>query len=307
MIENKNKVIVIVGPTASGKSTLGINLARKLNGEIISADSMQIYKNLNIGTAKVTNDEMQGINHHLLDFIDVTDIYSVADFKRDCYKKIDSILSLGKVPIIVGGTGLYVNAVVNNLEFVNENDEESRLFIKQYEDKSLEELASILKSKSLELYNSVDIKNRRRVERALLKAISNTKDTTSLWNYNGSKYDFLVFYIDIPRDLLYDRINLRIDQMIKHGILEEAKYLCDNILNVSSTAVQAIGYKEFFPYFFAQATLEECIENLKTATRRYAKRQITWFKKLEPKIYLDGTSNINDMCKIILGEYNGKK
>ena len=303
MIENKNKVIVIVGPTASGKSTLGINLAKKLNGEIISADSMQIYKNLNIGTAKVTNDEMQGINHHLLDFIDVTDTYSVADFKRDCYKKIDSILSLGKVPIIVGGTGLYVNAVVNNLEFVNENDEESRLFIKQYEDKSLEELASILKSKSLELYNSVDIKNRRRVERALLKATSNTKDTTSLWNYNGSKYDFLVFYIDIPRDLLYDRINLRVDNMLGQGILDESKFLYDNIDKISNTATQAIGYKEFFPLFSREKSLQECVEDLKKATRHYAKRQITWFKKLEPKIIIDGTLGIEENCKIILEEY----
>ena len=304
MIENKNKVIVIVGPTASGKSTLGINLAKKLNGEIISADSMQIYKNLNIGTAKVTNDEMQGVNHHLLDFVDVTDTYSVADFKRECYEKIDSILSLGKVPIVVGGTGLYVNAVVNNLSFIEEDTEDLKnKFDELYGKCSLEELVAILKTKSENLYNDVDLSNRRRVERALQKEMSAKPTTTKLWENNGSKYNFLVFYIDIPRHLLYDRINLRVDNMLGQGILDESKFLYDNIDKISNTATQAIGYKEFFPLFSREKSLQECVEDLKKATRHYAKRQITWFKKLEPKIIIDGTVGIEDNCKIILEEY----
>lgn len=308
MMKKKDKVIVIVGPTASGKSGLGIRVSQKINGEIISADSMQIYKNLNIGTAKVMPDEMQKIEHHLLDIIDVDKTYSVAEYKKACYSKIDYVLSKGKVPIIVGGTGLYINAVVNNLEFADEDtDSLKKEFNELYENKSLEELVNILKEQSRDTYNSVDVNNKRRVERALFKLFSQTEDGSKLWQNNGSKYEFLVFYIDIPRELLYDRINLRIDQMIKQGILEEAKFLYSNLETVASTAVQAIGYKEFFPYLSGQENLETCVENLKKATRHYAKRQVTWFKKLEPKIILDGTSNIEDICKKILGEYYEEK
>lgn len=309
-MEKKDKVIVITGPTASGKSGIGIKLAQNINGEIISADSMQIYKGLDVGTAKVTQKEMQGIKHHLLDIIEVNKTYSVAEYKKNCYSKIENILARGKVPIIVGGTGLYINAIINNIEFPIEDKKDNALnieFQELYANKTTDELADILKQKSLEIYNMTDIKNRRRIERALYKLFSNSTSDMKLWEDNGSKYDFLTFYIDIPRDILYDRINLRIDQMMNDGILEEAKYLYTNLDRVASTALQAIGYKEFFPFFVGEDQLENCVENLKKSTRHYAKRQITWFKKIEQKNIIDGTSNIDDICKKILGEYYGRK
>lgn len=310
----KQTVIVVAGPTASGKSGLGIELAKKLNGVVISADSMQIYKGLDVGTAKVTVEETQGIKHELIDVAEVNDRFSVSEYKQMCYQKIDEIIEQGKVPIIVGGTGLYINAVVNNMQFeeFDENyerqiDEKLNALI---QGKTSDELYSILNEIDKKAAEKIDRGNHKRIIRAIKLNLlgTNKSDIDSrndLWEKNECKYNFLVIYIDMPRDLLYDRINMRVDQMIEQGVVAEAKLLYD-MQDKSITACQAIGYKEFFEYLEGTKTLEQCAELLKQKTRNYAKRQITWFKKLPDKFIIDGTKTKEEILESILKEYNEK-
>ena len=310
----KRTVIVVAGPTASGKSGLGIELAKKLNGMVISADSMQIYKGLDVGTAKVTAEEAQGINHELIDIVEISDKFSVSDYKDMCYQKIEEIFALGKTPIIVGGTGLYINAVVNNMQF-EQIDEE---YEKQIEDKlneliqgkTSQELYDLLKQMDEKAVDKIDKGNDKRIIRAIKLNLlginkSDIDSRNDLWQKNESKYNFLVIYIDMPRDMLYDRINIRVDQMVEQGVLEEAKMLY-NMKDESITACQAIGYKEFFGYIEGTKTLQECAELLKQKTRNYAKRQITWFKKLQDKFIVDGTKSKEKIVESVLKEYNEK-
>lgn len=294
---NKNKVICIVGPTASGKTGLGIELAKKINGEVISADSMQIYRNLNIGTAKVTEEEAQGIKHHIIDICDVNEKFSVADFKSMCYDKIEEIINKGKTPIIVGGTGLYVSSVVDNMNFEEiDIDLEYR--------KKLEELAktngsdyiyNMLLETDPESCKDIHKNNVKRVIRALEIAKNSSKlksehmeEENIRKETQDSKYDFSIFCIEWPRELLYERINKRVDIMAEAGLVDEARYVYDLNLDNECTCMQAIGYKEFFPYFRGEKSLDECIEKLKQETRKYAKRQMTWFNNKLSCIYLNG-------------------
>lgn len=306
----KPKIIIIAGPTASGKSSIGIELAKKINGEIISADSMQIYKGLDIGTAKVSPKEADGIKHHLIDIVDIDKKFSVSEYKNMCYLKIDEILSKNKVPIIVGGTGLYINAVVNNMTFeqideAKESDAEAKIE-KLVLDKTVDEVYDILYNLDSKAALKIG-KNYKRLVRAIKlnylgvnkSDIDNRQD---LWKRNESNYDFLTFVVDMPRDLLYDRINKRVDQMVEMGILDEVK-LVYNYKNDKVTATQAIGYKEFFPYLENSKTLDECIMDLKQKTRNYAKRQITWFKKLDEKRIIDGKLPHEKIVSYILKEY----
>jgi len=305
-----NKVIVIVGPTASGKSSLGIEIAKRTDGVVISADSMQIYKGLDVGTAKVTEKEAQGIRHELVDICEITDDFDVSQYKTMCYKKIDEVLAAGKTPIIVGGTGLYINAVVNNVEFSKVSKEEEvkadKSLLEIEKDKTIEELYKYLESVDTEAAKLVDKNNRRRILRAIklnLLGLSKADNQSELWKDNGSKYNFLIIYIDIPRYLLYDKINVRVDEMVKLGVLQEARILYDLKNKTNTTVFQAIGYKEFFEYFEGIKTLDECIDILKLNTRHYAKRQVTWFKKLENKRVIDGTKPKTELIEQILKEY----
>lgn len=307
-MKKKETVFVIVGATATGKSSLAVELAKKVNGEIISADSMQIYKNLDVGTAKVTLEEMQNIPHHMLDIKEITESYSVAEYKEECYNKIEEIINKGKTPIIVGGTGLYINAVVNNMSFAKE--EENNIDNK-YENTSLEELIQILKELDSESLNTIDINNKKRViraiemaEKGILKSDMTAKN--DLWNANETPYDFFVIYIDMPRDILYDRIEKRIDLMDKEKLLKESKCVYD-VKHLSVGPVQAIGYKEFFEYFDETKTLEECIELLKLNSRHYAKRQVTWFKKLNKDVIINGVDTKEKQLEEILKEYNERR
>ena len=310
----KNKVICIVGATASGKTSLSIELAKKINAEIISADSMQIYRKLDIGTAKITNKEMDGVAHHMIDICDIKDKFSVADFKNICYHKIDEILKRNKNVIIVGGTGLYFNAIVYDIKFDTDkvNLEYREKLQNILKEKGSTYLYKKLKQIDLKSAQEIHPNNIKRIIRALEIANNSNKlksehmmcEKERLVNFSHPKYNFFVYYIDYPREQLCERINKRIDIMINNGLLDEAKMLYDMNLQKDNTCMQAIGYKEFFDYFKGKNSLEEAIENLKKSTRHYAKRQITWFKnKLECR-RLNSYNNILEMVDEIIKDSN---
>lgn len=307
-----DKVICIVGPTASGKTGLAIELAKKIDAEIISADSMQIYKGLDVGTAKVTKEEAQGIPHHIIDVCNVEDKFSVADFKKMCYDKIEEILSRGKKVIIAGGTGLYVNSVVYNMNFdEEETDLEYRKELESIaKEKGNEYLHKMLEDLDPESAKEIHMNNVKRVIRAIemakntkLKSIHMEEERERIQKEN-SKYDFFVFCIEQEREYLYNRINLRVDLMVNDGIVEEAKKVYDMKLPKDNTCMQAIGYKEFFPYFEGKETLEEATETLKKKTRHYAKRQLTWFNNKLDCIKLDGSKEKSELVDEILRYIN---
>lgn len=262
-----NKIIVIVGPTGVGKTKLSIELAKTYNGEIINADSTQVYKTLDIATAKVTNDEMECIPHHLLDIKEITDDYTVYDYQKDGRICINDILNRHKTPIIVGGTGLYIKALLYDYSFKDNN------VIKDYSNFTNEELYQRLLS--INPTTKIHINNRKRLERALNsfevngELIENNKTDKLL-------YDAIFIGLTTSRELLYERINNRVDLMLKDGLLAEAKRIYDS--NIRSKAILTpIGYKELFPYFTKDKSLDECIDTIKQHSRRYAKRQYTWF------------------------------
>ena len=274
------KIISVVGPTASGKTALSIEIAKKYNGEIISADSMQIYRGMDIATAKPTKEEMQGMVHHLIDNVNPEDEYSVAQYVKDARDAILDIDSRGKTPILVGGTGLYVNSLLDNVQFSESPvDEELRQKLNSL---STEELLPILYDVDSESYEKLSIeKNHKRIVRAL-EIYYQTGKPKSVVDKEAksvpSPYDAIKIGLNAnDRQFLYDRINTRVDLMIDMGLLDEAKKFLSK--NLSSTASKAIGYKEFIPYFNGESSLEECKNLLKMETRRYAKRQITWFKR----------------------------
>lgn len=267
-MSEKIKLIVVVGPTAVGKTALGIELAQQFNGEIISGDSQQVYRHLNIGTAKATPEEQAAVPHHLIDVRDVDANYSVYDFVVEASQAIMEIASRGKVPIIVGGTGLYLQSLLEGYHLGGEVDQEKLLAYR----KDLEQLSDeVLFEKIADLEKKIPEINRRRAIRALELA----KFGQNLEN-KETNYEALLIGLNDDRQVLYDRINHRVDLMLEKGILDEAKWLYDNHRNVQ--AARAIGYKELFPYFTGDASLEDCVEKLKQNTRRFAKRQLTWFR-----------------------------
>ncbi len=260
------KIIVITGPTGVGKTKLSIELAKALNGEIINADSTQIYKGLDIGTAKVTEEEKEGIIHHLLDIKDVNDNYTVYDYQKDARGCIADILKRGKTPILVGGTGLYIKACLYNYEF---SDEDS----KNYIDESLSDDELYQELIKIDPETKIHKNNRKRVIRTL-----NAYYKNGFINKNKSDkllFDACFIGLTTERDILYDRINKRVDIMVANGLLKEAKRLYDS--NIRSKAVMTpICYKELFPYFEGTKDLNTCLEEIKKGSRKYAKRQYTW-------------------------------
>ena len=298
----KPKVIVIVGPTASGKTDLSIQLAKKLNGEIVSADSMQIYKKMSIGTAKPTEEEMQGIKHHMIDIIEPNEEFNVAKYKNMAEEKIEEILKKGKQPIIVGGTGLYIDTLVNGIEFKEiENDFEYREKMEKLaEEKGIDWLYEELKKVDIEAAQNIEKNNVRRVIRALeiYKVTGKTKTQLDRESIKGTKYNYIVFGLLWDREELYNRINLRVDIMFKQGLLEEVKSLINNE-GFSKTALQGLGYKEVVEYIEEKISYEEMIEKIKMETRRYAKRQMTWFKRNTNIIWLDAKDKVAMQKKVI--------
>lgn len=316
MEQGKIKVICIVGPTASGKTSLGIELAKQVGGEILSADSMQIYQDLNIGTAKVTKEEACGIKHHLIDICKVDEKFSVADYQKMCYDKIDELVKKKKVPIIVGGTGLYVSSVVHHMQFdqqpIDYSYRESleKLVVEKGQDYLYEKLQEVDSESAKVIHKN----NVRRVIRALEIAHQSSQTKSKHMEeekirrkQEDSNYQFDIFCIKWDKELLWKRMNQRIEQMVKEGLVNEAKYVYDLQLDASYTCMQAIGYKEFFPYFKGESSLEDCIERLKIETRKYAKRQMTWFRHQLECTQLDGTKSTSILVNEIVKHSFGNK
>lgn len=258
----KKKVLVIVGPTAVGKSALAVQLAEIFRGEVISGDSQQVYRGLNIGTAKISTEEMQGIPHHLLDIRDLTEKFSAHDFVLAARTEIEKILRRGKVPIICGGTGLYIQALLEGYHLGGEEQHQEMMALRaELETLTNEELKSKIHLPEF---------NRRRAIRALeLQTYGRTEN-------KKPDFDFQLIGISAAREQLYERINRRIDLMMSDGLLDEARRLFEEYPNVQ--AAKAIGYKEFFPYFSGEGSLAEAVEKVKQNSRHYAKRQLTWFR-----------------------------
>ena len=287
-----NKILVLAGPTAVGKTALSIELAKKLNGEIISTDSMQIYKYMDIGSAKITTEEMDGIKHHMIDVTTPDKPFSVVDFKNMAQPIIDDLLSKDKLPILTGGTGLYINALTCNMNFTDAtNDEAYRL--------ELEELAkehgdiyihNMLKDIDPVSYESIHPNNRKRVIRAL-EVYKVTNKPFSSFNagedFYKSKYDVHYYVLNMDREKLYQRINKRVDIMFEKGLLNECIKLKENGYNSLMQAMQGIGYKEVLMYLENSISLEEATEMIKQGSRNYAKRQLTWFRKDPRAIFLN--------------------
>lgn len=264
-----NKVIVIVGPTGVGKTKLSIELAKRFNGEIINADSTQIYKGMDIATAKVTEEEKENIPHHLLDIKDITEDYTVYDYQRDCRLIIDDILARGKTPILVGGTGLYIKATLFNYDFKEEQD-----VTMDYSNLSNDELYE--KLLMVDPNTGIHKNNRKRVERALAYYEINHEPFSSKETSTKKMYDFLVIGLTTDREILYNRINYRVDNMVNIGLIDEAKKIYESQIR-SKAVLTPIGYKELFPYFDGTMPLSDCLDKIKQNSRKYAKRQYTWF------------------------------
>ena len=279
----KKKAIVVVGATASGKTALGVHIAKRFNGEVISADSMQIYKRMDIATAKPTIEEMDGIKHHLIDFIDVQSQYSVSNYCDDAKDVFDKIIENDKLPVIVGGTGLYIDSFLSNTKFLEaaSSDNTRKELLLEAEKNGIESLYEQLKVIDPDAAKNIHPNNTVRVVRAL-EIYRTTGKTLTEQNKlsHAVESDIEPLYIGInyaDRENLYSRINLRVDLMLEAGLLEEAKDFFK--MNPSKTAFNAIGYKELKPFIDGDLAFDVCVENLKRETRRYAKRQITWFKR----------------------------
>ena len=286
-----------------GKTAISIELAKKIGGEIISADSMQIYKYMDIGSAKPTIEEMQGIKHYTLDFIEPNQRYSVADYKKQAEECIQRILANGKTPIIVGGTGLYINSLIYAIEYNDTKiDQEFRNELEKRANKEgLEKLYIEACNIDKEAMKNISPNDQKRIIRVLeiYKETGKTKTELEAESRKKIKYDFKVFVTNMERSKLYERINRRVDIMIEQGLIEETKKII-SMYDEFPTAMQAIGYKEIKEYLDGILTKEEAIEKIKMESRRYAKRQLTWFRKNQNTTWLDMSKSLNENLAAIM-------
>ena len=297
----KIPVIAVVGPTSSGKTSLSIEIAKRFGGQVVSADSMQIYEKMNIATAKPTEDEMQGVPHHLIGFQPIDKKFSVAEYVQLANECIHKIHNAGDLPVIAGGTGLYIDLLLQNIQFSKEesNEELRQELTALFDEKGAEYMLEWLREIDPETANRLHLNDKSRIVRALEiykltgKTLTEQKVISRL---EETPYDVLYIGINYrDRNVLYDRINLRVDLMIENGLLEEAEEFYN--IPQDKTACQAIGYKELAPYFRGDLALEDCVEKLKLETRHYAKRQLTWFRKNENVnwVYPDDYENTQEM------------
>jgi len=294
-----HNVIVIFGPTASGKTRLSIELAKRIGGEIISADSMQIYKFMDIGTAKPTKDEMDGIKHYMIDEVYPDEEFSVAKFKKLALKYIEEIISKGKIPIIVGGTGLYINSLIYNIDFSEvETDWNLRKKLKKEADeKGNAYLHDKLKAIDPEAAEKIHENDVKRIIRAIEVYELTGKTISYLQKISRLKppeYNYIKFGLTMDRAKLYDRINKRVDIMMENGLVNEVEKLVELGYDKNAIAMQGLGYKEILAYIRGECSMDEAVEILKRETRRYAKRQITWFKRIEDVNWIDMDRFSND-------------
>lgn len=308
---DKMPVVAVGGPTASGKTAFSVQLAKRLGGEVVCADSMQIYKGLDVGTAKATQEEMEGVPHHLMDFLPPEETFSVADFVEAANREVQAITSRGRLPVLVGGTGLYIESFLNGVRFAEQKTDPA---LRERLEKEAGELGAQAMHRRLAAIDpdyaaTVHPNNVGRVIRALELYYSSGK-TMSRQRAESlpetPPFDSMVFCLaPAERSELYRRIDVRVDRMLEAGILEEAKMVWENRERYR-TAAQAIGYKEFFPYFKGTAELAVCTDKLKQASRNYAKRQLTWFRRMENVIWLDpGDGQLVERAEKLVREHFG--
>lgn len=300
------KVIVVVGPTGVGKTKMGVALAKYFNGEVISGDSMQIYKTMDIGTAKVTTVEMEGIAHHLIDIKEPTESYSVKDFQDEVRLKIKEISRRGKLPIIVGGTGLYIKAALYDYEF-GESQMDHQEYVNKYQDYTNEQLYDLLLKIDETSAKELHPNNRQRVLRAIaIYESTGVKKSETLAKQNHELiYDAQFIGLTLERDILYERINQRVDLMVKQGLLQEIDELMKKKYSPALQSMKAIGYKEWFAYYQGVQSLEETLELIKKNSRNYAKRQYTWFNNQLPVKWFEVNLNdFNETIEMVIGEMN---
>lgn len=303
-------LFILAGPTAVGKTDISIKLAKRLNGEIISADSMQIYKHMDIGSAKITKEEMQGVPHYLIDIVEPEESFNVSEFKKMAKKAIDNIDERQRLPMLVGGTGLYINSLIYNYDFTEASvDEEYREYLQSMaEINGKEYVHNLLKDVDLESYNRLFPNDLKRVIRAL-EVFKLTGKTISQFNVENDIYDipYNVYYfvLTMDRDKLYDRINRRVDIMIENGLIDEVKKLKVMGYTPDMQSMKGIGYKEILHYLDGNISLDEAIYLIKKGSRNYAKRQLTWFRKDDRVIWIDkeGFNDENEIVEHITGKF----
>lgn len=293
MQSDKPFLIVLVGPTAVGKTEFSIELAKKVDGEIISGDSMQVYKQMDIGTAKITQDEMSGVPHHMIDILEPDENFSAYEFKNRAQRLIKEITTRGRVPIIAGGTGLYIQSLIYNYDFEDETISEQKSLEIEAKLSELDQLSNEALHQYLASFDEVSAQdihpnNRKRVRRAIQYYLKTKKLLSSRKKVQQftENYDTLLLGIEMSRDILYQRINKRVDIMLERGLLSEVQQLVDNGYETSQS-MQAIGYKEIVPVIKQELSLDEATEKLKQHSRNYAKRQMTWFKNKLDVLWLD--------------------
>lgn len=304
MYENKQPLLVVAGPTASGKTALGIALAKAFDGEVISADSMQIYKGLDVATAKPTAEEMDGVPHHLISVVDMDAEFSVADYAALAKAKISEVAARGKLPILVGGTGLYINSLVDDVNFDNAETDGSmrRKLTEEAEILGNEALYERLKQVDPETAETVPMQNIVRIIRALeVYELTGIKFSEYKKMNKGTECPYKLCMIGLnytDRQKLYDRINLRVTLMAENGMIDECREVYEN--KKLGTACQAIGYKELIPYFKGEADLQDCLDKIRQSSRRYAKRQLTWFRRDDRInwVYMDEIDNFDEIIEI---------
>ena len=306
MKNDKIKLIVVVGPTASGKTALSVELAKKLGGEIVSADSMQLYKGISIASAAASKEEKQGIPHYMLEFLELGTAYSVVDYVNRAKEIIFDINNRGKTPILVGGTGLYVNSLTEGITFTQQKTDEAlrKCLEVQFEELGGEEMLRRLAEIDPTAAEKLSVNDRRRIIRALeIYETTGITKTSQDENSRENQSPFEAIFIGVTfkdREKLYERINRRVDLMLKNGLLAEAETTMN--LENGKGAAQAIGHKELHAYLKNEKSLEDAVEDLKRETRRYAKRQLTWFRRNEKInwIYMDETENAVDAALEII-------
>ena len=295
----KNKLIILAGPTASGKTSASIELAKRLGGEIISADSMQVYKYMDVGTAKISVEEMQGVKHHLIDVLDPKEDFNIVKFQNMVKCSIEEIVKNGHIPILVGGTGFYIQSIIYDIDFNNEDDNSSvrKKLEEEYDAFGADFMHEKLKKIDIVSAQTIHKNNKKRVIRAIEYFLINNEPISShneVQREKKSPYDYRFFVLNPSRDILYERINKRVDIMVENGLVDEVKKLREMGLSMANISMQGIGYKEIIEYLDGEVSLETAIENIKQNTRHMAKRQVTWFKREKDVIYVDPFSFENN-------------